>query len=295
MTSKRDSIARMMAGQDLHQGDELKGIYKGIVEDTQDPFGLGRLRVRIYSLHGSPLNTPSEKLPWSEAVVPFEGAFDPPEVHDRVWILFEHGHRYNPVWIGHWWAIPTGQGDVPFSKRQGSEVPREVWANFKRRPQAKSLARSNEGNQIWFTDQTCGDDFIGSLMLQDTGGKTFGMQTFHTARRDYDPEDPEGTRHRVKDIARLDQGTGHGAMLLDMRGYSNRVRQTVGLSLRQEERQEAPESTTASCLVNGKVARKRLGGRSTTKASVALHSTSVSLTAPRIVSMGKSLALPRGW
>lgn len=75
----------------------------GIVEDRQDPLGLGRVRVRVYSLHSEGLtDIPTEDLPWASVIQsPNDRTFSTPREADMVFGFFTDGmDGQQPVIIG---------------------------------------------------------------------------------------------------------------------------------------------------------------------------------------------------
>lgn len=184
----------------IHESDNsvkketIIGFYEAIVEENKDPMGQGRVKARVQSIHGNPMNYPD--LPWAKPIFTSTLSFDPPEIYDRVWLTFENGLRDHPLWIGTRYAAPLGKpcqtadGKSVYTpeKRLGSEVPREGWTSDYSKPQAKVVARSREGNCIWFEDTTNGGNFTGTVVVEDTGGKYLKLRSFHSGKSDFDPE-----------------------------------------------------------------------------------------------------------
>lgn len=90
--------------------------YRGIVVDTHDPQDLGRVRIRIPSMHGMPGRSSSflydDELPWATPAI-FLGAandmgtFIVPEKGTRVIVSFELNDPNHPIYFG---GIPTKIG-----------------------------------------------------------------------------------------------------------------------------------------------------------------------------------------
>lgn len=64
----------MLEWEDFQRNDNrFLGNYRAYVEDNEDPYDAGRVRVRIIGLHSpSPDETKVDDLPWAEQVVPME-------------------------------------------------------------------------------------------------------------------------------------------------------------------------------------------------------------------------------
>ena len=93
-------------------------LYRGIVEDTNDPKNLGRCRVRVPSLHGA-LTFPVNILPWARPLVTTHtaknrGSVILPRVKDVVWVLFEGGDKDYPIYIGGTYAL----NELPIDENQ---------------------------------------------------------------------------------------------------------------------------------------------------------------------------------
>lgn len=177
------------------QGDTLAGLYKGIVEDVSDGLGLGRARIRVYSVHGDAEECPIESIPWAEPVHTAPGSFLPPEIYDQVWVTFENGNKNCPIYLtGNWHAVPVGDGVLPNSRRQGTTVPREARIYGPTHyPMAASLFRSGEGDQIWVEDVEFAKAFYSKMSVMDNAGKSLKISTSRIPNpggrsRDYDPE-----------------------------------------------------------------------------------------------------------
>lgn len=77
------------------------GLYKGIVEDNNDPTGCNQLKVRIGQFWGSSIKgIPTESLPWAKPASPL--LTDPPiPIGTVVYVMFEEGDINDPVYIGY--------------------------------------------------------------------------------------------------------------------------------------------------------------------------------------------------
>lgn len=91
------------------------GLYEAIVFDNDDPQTQGRIKVRVPSLgRDEPLEL------FAYPVSPFAGDgfgfFFPPEVGDRVWVVFQGGDPSLPLYMGGWWqnrTKATGASNIP--------------------------------------------------------------------------------------------------------------------------------------------------------------------------------------
>ncbi|MEM1032350.1 MAG: phage baseplate assembly protein V [Myxococcota bacterium] len=104
--------------------DRYFGKYEGVVEDTDDPMELGRLRARVPAVLGEEVVSG-----WALPCAPVGGGMDRgalwlPEVGDTVWIEFAAGDLSRPIWAGTFWGSPesTGQSD-DLGEETGTEVP----------------------------------------------------------------------------------------------------------------------------------------------------------------------------
>lgn len=97
--------------------NEIEGIFRGIVEDNDDPYNICRLRVRVPSINGMPNSKdgiPTDGLPWAAACIPYAGPgygeVMIPEVGSTVWVMFENNSKSKPVWIGCSYGASTRDG-----------------------------------------------------------------------------------------------------------------------------------------------------------------------------------------
>lgn len=82
--------------------NRIQGVVIGIVEDLNDPEGLGRVRVRLPWLGGEPLSH------WARVATPFASAETGfhfrPQVGDEALLAFEHGNTDYPYVLGYLWS-----------------------------------------------------------------------------------------------------------------------------------------------------------------------------------------------
>jgi hypothetical protein len=78
------------------------GIYRGRVEDKEDPLGRGRVKVRVYPMMDG---IKKEDLPWAEPC--WTGFLKVPQVGNWVWVMFIDGDITSPVWLG--WSVPFSE------------------------------------------------------------------------------------------------------------------------------------------------------------------------------------------
>ncbi len=113
--------------------ERLIGIYRGIVEENDDPFKAGRCRVRVFGVHSTSKvkdkldGIPTDELPWAQPVLGITegsitqyGLFSVPLVDSHVFVFFENGNILQPRYFGSCPAISsnvvdwnTGSGTYP--------------------------------------------------------------------------------------------------------------------------------------------------------------------------------------
>lgn len=133
-------------------------IYRGLVVDNDDPNKTGRVRVRVHCVFDDVTNS---HLPWAVPCLPiFTGAgsghgwFAVPEVNSEVFVFFEEGDFYQPVYFG---EAVTGvhghpeDGDVNYPNRRG----------FK----------TKAGHTIWM------DDAADEIRVKHSVGSFFSMKS----------------------------------------------------------------------------------------------------------------------
>jgi hypothetical protein len=116
------------------------GIYRGYVEYINDPLQVGRVKVRIPSIHGLPEQLPTEGLPWAYMSAPFGGGHDfgskmIPPVGTTVFVMFEAGVRDFPIVVGTWDGNPSNfspmgrnfDKTLPAGKISMSPSPDQPW------------------------------------------------------------------------------------------------------------------------------------------------------------------------
>src|SRR5690606_7612167 len=86
------------------------GKYRGFCRDNNDPKMQGRIRAEV----PFPLGAGREN--WSTWALPClpPGHFEVPEEGDGVWIEFEGGDPYKPIWTGVWYKGAGANTTAPF-------------------------------------------------------------------------------------------------------------------------------------------------------------------------------------
>jgi len=112
----------------------LPGCYRGYVRiNDDDPDQNGGLRIEIPAIHnidemvkngsaGATRDDIYKILPLATPMIGDGGEKDygdfyVPEVDDTVWVIFEHGHRDHPRWLGTWWGSPNDEPEAPAEVR----------------------------------------------------------------------------------------------------------------------------------------------------------------------------------
>jgi len=120
-----------MPGDFAVKETKLPGIFRGQVKDVDDPEMLGRARILIYPMFQ---DIPTYKLPWAvPAFGLFEGAgvnigaFTVPSVDSWVFVFFENGDMYQPVYFA---SAPTGKNSkkgIPVDLVEPNYPTRKAW------------------------------------------------------------------------------------------------------------------------------------------------------------------------
>lgn len=140
----------------ITQDEKLPGIYRGVVEDNNDPEERGRCRIRIFGVHtenknkGSLDGIPTDELPWAEpALGLFEGsisgygAWTVPLKGSHVFLFFENGHIMHPRFFA---SVPGSPTDINhgFGKSDGFSDPDGVYPDKLNEPDWHEKARGNK-------------------------------------------------------------------------------------------------------------------------------------------------------
>lgn len=111
------SVERLVAEISEQVRQRYYGKYRGVVQDNEDPRGMGRIRALVPEVLDDQLS------PWALPCAPFAGAgagqYTVPAVDTGVWIEFEAGDPARPLWTGGWWA----EGQVPQDNAGNAAAP----------------------------------------------------------------------------------------------------------------------------------------------------------------------------
>jgi len=110
------------------------GFWDGIVVDTKAPATEppGAVRIRIYDIHGEATDTPDLQLPWAWPNFMFAGfqcgLIGVPPVQSIVNVIFKHGDKDYPMWIGGGHrTTPPGVPAEFTAAKQGLEPKGWMW------------------------------------------------------------------------------------------------------------------------------------------------------------------------
>lgn len=129
----RDSKAAL----EIRKGTQTTwpGVYRGRVESIDDPDRLGRVKARVWALHGDDGRTPTSALPWAEISEIGGGgydygSFDPPPLGSGIWVAFECANPSFPVVFGTFRGIPERDQDNSnlFLTKDGKPDVEKPWA-----------------------------------------------------------------------------------------------------------------------------------------------------------------------
>ena len=167
--------------------DSFGGLWEGVVVDCKDPDRRGRVRVRIFDLHGE--DDPVDVLPWAkpnfpgasthrEDVTRTGGFFHVPPNDSLVNIMFQHADPDKPVWIGGWYPHdPAIRGREFYTSKQ---LERFALYNKEGVPSCPTWA-TVRGFRIEL------DDDVGEIRVTTPAGHKFTMS------------DVEGERNKTAD------------------------------------------------------------------------------------------------
>lgn len=155
--------------------DRFYGVSPGIVTNTDDPDGLGRVRVRLLWM------ADGVETQWARIAAPMagqnRGVYFPPEVQDEVLVAFEHGNPQFPYVLGGLWNGADGPPDPNTEGKNDVRVIRSRSGHVVR------LVDATDGERIEIVDKS-GDNSIvidaagnsvtvtsaGKLVLRGDGG-----------------------------------------------------------------------------------------------------------------------------
>lgn len=112
---------------------QYPGVYRGVVEDINDPEKRKRYRVRVFMLH--PEEVSVESLPWAETAMFAGKTFGDLigyELDDLVFVMFEGGDRRFPVIIGGFMSQSSGIPDAPGELRSNYPEAQKRWVRLDR-------------------------------------------------------------------------------------------------------------------------------------------------------------------
>jgi hypothetical protein len=159
------NVERLVAELSEQVRQRYYGKYRGLVQENQDPRGMGRIRALV------PEILDDQVTPWALPCAPFAGAgaghYTVPAVDSGVWIEFEAGDPSRPIWSGGWWA----EGQTP-QDNEGS--PAAPSLKILRSEQGLMVTLDDDNQTIKVSDESGGNLVQiqvqqGELLIQGTG------------------------------------------------------------------------------------------------------------------------------
>lgn len=186
--------------------ERVDGVTLGIVTDTNDPDGLGRVKVKL------PWLSQCVETAWACIAVPWagrnRGSYLPPEVDDEALIAFQHGDVRFPYVVGFLWseqAPPPERSPAPGRRELRSLLGHTIVLDDGEGT-TQLTVRSAQGHEVKL------DDHSGRITVVTAGGKitvSLDGQTGSvaiTAGKDLDLSAPTGmvsiTGQNVQVVAR---------------------------------------------------------------------------------------------
>jgi len=183
---------------DYNLSTNFSGIYRGVVEDNQDPEKRLRCKVRIFGLHTSKFEKtdgegiPTDELPWAEPALPLTGGgasgfgtFGVPLQGTQVFVFFEGGNFLQPRFFG--WS-PTTTISPPAASKAAAEKAE------KSRQAAEENIKTNWDSAPDSIPDSCRPDLAGAVARMfetscrqpgfvssgkgDKGGASYGIYQF---------------------------------------------------------------------------------------------------------------------
>lgn len=117
--------------------DQLAGLWLGYVEDTHDPLGMGRMRVRVMEVHKMPGDNKTKVFDWAKRIEAYGGAygmgsFMPLEAGTSVWVMFPGGDAASMVVVGVAHKMPIqpqmfGHADAELLPVEEKDSSASIW------------------------------------------------------------------------------------------------------------------------------------------------------------------------
>jgi hypothetical protein len=173
---------------------EFTGIYRGVVEDRDDPEKRGRVRLRVFGIHSESKEKndtsgiPTDELPWAEPALPiFEGSvsgfgiFNVPVTGSHVFVFFEAGNHMYPRYFA---TAPAHPNEKP-NYKEGFSDPNNLYPTEHRlnEPDYHRLARGE-------TEKTIIEDRNNKI---DTSVNVAGGETWDEPESFYNASYPDNT------------------------------------------------------------------------------------------------------